>query len=420
MPVAAPMILPPEAFLSLAAGLALLFISNFTLTFSGVGALFVRLALAPPALLYFWDFAYGPYDPSPGVKGPWRQATLALSTIGLYGVMRVIETAFVGALDKQPPCWVTMDGKPMVMPKSIASRLFYAFDLTTSLRGTSWSSDRHWEWAPTALRRAQPSSRLRFVGKAVVMLLLRYLAFDAVDVLVKSESWSTRARYPVTDNALPISKQLLFSFAASFVSLLNITLAYGVLSTLAVLCGASPASWPPMFSSPFAAASLADFWTWRWHNMFRRVFDRLSLLFLAPFSSPDATQSLKSPVRRWARIIVVFVLSTIYHLFIMARLDRTNPHALSERTLIDVSILSFFLVQPLGLFIEVFVIMPIATTWFGPEKVKIVTRVWAWMFLLWMGRYWADVWVRKGLWAQDEKTVQFSPIRGVLRGEWNI
>lgn len=34
----------------------------------------------------------------------------------------------------------------------------------------------------------------------------------------------------------------------------------------------NPRSWPPLLRSPWSATSLADFWTYRWHSILRRMF----------------------------------------------------------------------------------------------------------------------------------------------------
>ena len=67
-----------------------------------------------------------------------------------------------------------------------------------------------------------------------------------------------------------------------FSSALGILISYTILSIICVALGSPPSTWPPIFTSPFSATSLGDFWSHRWHAIFRRNFDRLSHLSHPP------------------------------------------------------------------------------------------------------------------------------------------
>ncbi|KAF8310985.1 hypothetical protein DL93DRAFT_2083933 [Clavulina sp. PMI_390] len=54
--------------------------------------------------------------------------------------------------------------------------------------------------------------------------------------------------------------------------LYGLELIFAVISAIAVLCGSSPAGWPPLFDNPWASTSLHDLWGRRWHQLFRRSF----------------------------------------------------------------------------------------------------------------------------------------------------
>jgi hypothetical protein len=92
----------------------------------------------------------------------------------------------------------------------------------------------------------------------------------------------------------------------------------------------------------------------------------------------------------------------------------------NEITFLERETLLFFLLQPVGMLLEVTVVKPLSKGFLNnkPEYVVIFTRIWTWVWLLWTGRYWSDVWIRHGLWAPSERVVGYSLVRGLLYGEW--
>jgi hypothetical protein len=125
-------------------------------------------------------------------------------------------------------------------------------------------------------------------------------------------------------------------------------------------------------------------------------------------------EKLHSPLpphlRKTLRAALIFLLSGVFHLLLMYRLTTSETHL--HPTFFDRSTLLFFLSQPVALLIERTVIEPLAggNVW--------VTRCWAWAWLLFSGRWWADVWVRRGSWDHAEQVVGYSVVRGLLKGQW--
>ena len=78
------------------------------------------------------------------------------------------------------------------------------------------------------------------------------------------------------------------------------------------------------------------------------------------------------------------------------------------RTFLDPSILKFFLLQPMGLAMETLVVVPFCDATFGVRWRNAITRTWTWMFMLFLGMYWSDMWVSSGLWDENEKVVGIS------------
>ena len=399
------LLVPPETTLSISIAFDLVVLSIFLSTWHNVPGTLIQLFIAPFAVYYFLDYGFGNYV----THGPAVQ--VALAVVGVYGVMRVLETTFVGLLDAKLPYWI-VEGKEAPMPTSLLGRLAYAIDLTTSLRGNSWFANTHWNWAPRALSVNSPTrfmTRSQFQISNLLSLIQQYLAYDILDTINKSRTWDTSSPYPIT--SLPWYEQIIFSTSVCACTALSITVPYTVVSSIFVLLGSYPGSWPPMFDAPFTATSLADFWTKRWHAIFRRVFERLSIVVLRVVPAPKRVQHT-------IRSLLVFSLSASLHIMIIYRVDMSQTE--HPRTFLDPSILKFFLSQPPGLALEILFVLPLCNTFLTPRWRNVVTRIWTWVFLLWAGRFWSDVWVGRGFWGPTQRCVGWSVVRGVLYGQWAI
>lgn len=119
---------------------------------------------------------------------------------------------------------------------------------------------------------------------------------------------------------------------------------------------------------------------------------------------------LPAHLRKTVRAVTIFGLSTMLHLLLMYRLPTSETH--HHPAFFDESIMKFFLSQPIALLAEKFIVQPLSggNLW--------VTRIWAWTWMLYSGRWWADVWVRRGMWDQGEKVVGYSLVRGLWNGNW--
>lgn len=395
------LLVPLESHTPITIGLTLLNIANFTKTYpnSLIGFL-TRLFLAPLAIQQFLEYGYAPY------VTVGSEIDVGLAVVGLYGIMRVLETTFVSIADSEPPRWVvTSTGERLPLPTTLLGRVAYALDATFSLRGTSFFADTHWDWAPrTLLQQAQTQnlSRWGFVRSRFTSLLMQILAIDVVDSVAKSRVWPRFPPNPYPITSLPLHEQLVFSICVCLQTALSISVPQTMISILGVAAGLDPAGWPEMFDAPFAkTTSLREFWTRRWHLIFRRVFGRLA-----------------RAVPLLPRAVTIFAFSALLHMFLMYRIDMHVPYSVDPtRAFFDTSIIMFFLSQPLGLLIEALVVLPLINRL--PEGwQKNAGRIWAWAWMVWAGRYWSDVWVHRGMWLPHERMVGWSVVRGILYGDW--
>ncbi|TDL20606.1 hypothetical protein BD410DRAFT_790837, partial [Rickenella mellea] len=259
--------IPIESAPSISAGCNILLLSIYSLTTGNPSWSLFRIAVAPVIFYFIWDFGFGPY------VTPANQVAVGMAVVAMYGLMRLLETTFDEFMDDTPSRWV-YKGKELPLPTTFFQRLLFSIDLQTSLRGTSWFADTHWNWAPQALLTSpcRNQSRSQFIRNAIFWYAIQYLAIDILDTINKSRTWDTTHPYPIT--SLSILEQLVFSLSVCSYTILAITYMFSVISAIAVALGSAPANWPPMFDAPFSATSLADFWGRRWHWIFRRVFSR--------------------------------------------------------------------------------------------------------------------------------------------------
>ncbi|KAF8306906.1 hypothetical protein DL93DRAFT_162204 [Clavulina sp. PMI_390] len=389
-------IVPPSNIASIC-----ILVGSSLLTYKGTLPSLIRAALFPPAAYYAYDVAFGPHEAT-------RAVSTGLTLMGLMYIMKAFDICIISFLDKEPPHWVK-DGKPVPLPTTLTGRLLYGFDMLSSTRGTSWFPGYSWNWAPKYISayRTPPRSRITTVLMRIFSLAVQYIAIDAFDAIAHSETWEQ----PVL--SLPFPKQILFSLCICVTTYLTITIPETIYSTTFIALGSNPDTWPPIFNRPFAASSLQDFWSNKWHHIFKRAFDRLSLLpmLLVPRSVPLSA-------RRVLRALIIFGFSAAFHLVLVERMFGAKSLG-KVWQFVDSSTLLFFLLQPLGLLIERAVLVPLASPL--PNAARIwVTRLWAWGWLLWTGRYWADAWARAGMWGADEGYVGWSPVRGLLYGQWIV
>lgn len=388
---------------------AYLLLAIFTLTLrSSLFVVNLRLVLCTASSYCFWRFGHG-------FEAPNRLVESGMAIISIYGIYRNIEMG-IGYLLEPIPRWV-LQGEEQKLPQTLVWRIIWSLDLLFSMRGTSYLPYAHWNFVPAALidpKHTMP--RGTFVKDQIISLIGQFLLIDLFDTTIKARSWPTMPAsfHPIT-SLQPLSIQLYYTIVVCMMTALSISVPYTTLSIVAVMVGSSPASWPPLFDDPFHATSLQSFWTHRWHASFRRVFLVVSAAVVDLLNSFIVNARAKAAFRG----LCIFLSSCVMHLYLMYRIRPPKATA-HEIIFLEKETLLFFLLQPVGMLLEVIAVKPLSKGFLDsmPEYVVIPTRIWAWVWLLWTGRYWSDVWVRHGLWAPSERVVGYSLIRGLLYGEW--
>ncbi|KAF8307585.1 hypothetical protein DL93DRAFT_2232099 [Clavulina sp. PMI_390] len=349
---------------------------------------------------------------------PRRTISPIITFNGAILLFKAFDICIVSLWDQQPPHWVR-NGKRVPLPRALLGRIGYAFDLFSTVRGSSWFEGYSWDWAPAYVASYSPPVRSRFAyaARGILYLGFCYISLDVFESITRLETWELPLARPVLSQ--PMSTQLLHSFCFCVIMYFGMTISHALFATLLVALGSSPKAWvPPFPRNPFTATSLQDFWSNTWHHYFKRSLKRavIPIMMLVPQRWPWS-------MRRVIRAVIIFGMNTIIHLYIVARISSSlNPNAGPAWRFIDKSTLIFFLLQPIGLLIEREVLIPLSTSLLRahPSVRAWLIRLWAWSWLVWTGRYWLDVWVRSGMWSPGEGYLGWSPIRGLLFGQWFV
>ena len=157
---------------------------------------------------------------------------------------------------------------------TIPNVLLDALDLMFSMRGIGWS----WSHKPFPKTTTWSTS----IPTILAEFLLEFVAFDTSQYLIQ------RIRPPVNDPAggtiFDSTLSVVPRFAgAAFCAACGAMMVYMVIDMFylaSALIGRvllrQPAwRWPPLFERPLTSTSLADFWSFRWHQIFRYPFVEL-------------------------------------------------------------------------------------------------------------------------------------------------
>ena len=162
-------------------------------------------------------------------------------------------------------------GTPVERPLTIPNVLLDAFDLMCNPRGIRWS------WGPKSFLRTLPPPPS--LAAVIVKLLLKLAVYDIAISIVRGArpSLSNPVGDTIFDPRLdPLPRAALAVFLTLFCGICIYTIIEVIyhIPTLVgrVLLRQHAADWPAVSARPWMATSIADFWSFRWHQCLRRTF----------------------------------------------------------------------------------------------------------------------------------------------------
>jgi hypothetical protein len=212
-----------------------------------------------------------------------------------------------------------------------------SIELAFNLRGHDWCWGKGLHTPPeTRPTHSTPA----FLATVSSSALTHWLLCDTLHYTVQSFSPTTFGSPiggSIIDESLPplqrYSRSTMITILSGFTIYTAIQTVYDITTLVGVLIFQQrPSQWPPVFHAPWRSTSLADFWSRRWHQVFRRCF--VSLGF-EPFSF---LLGGKAP-----GVLGAFFISGILHDLGMWGMGRgTNPWAVT----------GFFLMMAVGIIFE--------------------------------------------------------------------
>ena len=274
---------------------------------------------------------------------------------------------------------------PTERPLSISNVLLDALDLVFNMRGIGWS----WSYKPFPKSTTWSTSIPTILGK----LILKFVAFDISQGLIQRVRPSVNL--PGGDTIFDPILSMVPRYAwAAFCTVCGavmvytmIDIFYHIMALIGLILLRQPAwQWPPFFHRPWMSTSIADFWGFRWHQVFRHIFIVLG-------SRPGGAL-----LGRPGALIGAFALSGILHDFGACGLGRGMELS---------SVTGFFLLMGVGGALE-----------YGFKRMtgRRVGGIWGWMWTMVWSIGWGtmiiDAWARHGILASD--FFPFVPRPGML------
>ena len=263
---------------------------------------------------------------------------------------------------------------PIERPLTISNVLLDALDLMFNLRGIGWS----WSHKPFPKTSTWSTSIPAILAK----LLLKFVAFDISLCLMQRirPSVNDLGGDTIFDSTLSMVPRFARGASCTVCGAMMVYTMVDMFYLISALIGRillrQPAwRWPPLFERPWASTSLADFWRFRWHQMFRYVFVVLG------------SRPVGAKLGRPGALLGAFAVSGIMHDLATWGLGK----GMESR-----SVSGFFLLMSVGAALEY---------GFKQATGRRVGGVWGWVWTMVWSIGWGtmiiDAWARRGLMASD-------------------
>ena len=251
--------------------------------------------------------------------------------------------------------------------------LLDAADLSVNLRGIGWS----WSHLPNAPTESRPSVTVFL--HTLVSILFHLAASDVTHRFVQLFGPNTISS-PEGGSIFDLSLSPLIRYSCS--TLITFSVGFMIYASMQAMCQIfslfsliflchSPTQWPPLFDHPWLATSLSQFWSRRWHQLFKDIF--------VSFGG----NTLDLLMGRIGRVLGAFFVSGLLHAFGLWGLGQGGEF---------LKVIGFFMIMALGILLE--------NSWkfFTGSRVDgFFGRVWTFVWLVGWGNILVDAWTTKGL-----------------------
>ncbi|KAF8807055.1 hypothetical protein BYT27DRAFT_7190770 [Phlegmacium glaucopus] len=251
--------------------------------------------------------------------------------------------------------------------------LLDGLDLSLNLRGIGWS------WSCLPKPPTESRSSFTFFLHNLASFLFHVVFFDVVHRLVQifePNTIGSPVGGSIFDPSLPplyrYSRSTLITLFAGFTIYAAIQAAYLFLTLFSLIfLRHSPSQWPPIFNHPWFSTSLSQFWSRRWHQLFRDVFVSFGGNTLTFFMG------------RVGGVLGAFFISGLLHTFGLWGMGRGGEF---------IKVTGFFMLMAVGTLLE--------HSWkslTGSRVDGFLGRVWTLVWLLGWGNLLVEAWSTKGL-----------------------
>jgi len=263
--------------------------------------------------------------------------------------------------------------RPTNVPLTYPQILLDAANLIFNLRGIGWS------WSPLPRPPIDPRSSLTFFFHTLLSFLFHLVLSDVTQRLVQNfgpDTIGSAVGGTIFDPSLPplhrYSRSSLITLISGFSIYAALQAAY-LLAALffLIFLRHSPCQLPPIFNHPWFSTSLSQFWSKRWHQLFRDVF--------VSFGGEPLTL-LMGPV---GGILGAFFVSGVLHTLGLWGMGRGGEF---------IKVTGFFMMHGVGVLLEY--------SWkqlTGSRVDGFFGRVWTLVWLVGWGNFLVDAWSMKGL-----------------------
>ncbi|KAL4068169.1 hypothetical protein J3A83DRAFT_4097323 [Scleroderma citrinum] len=276
---------------------------------------------------------------------------------------------------------------------STPSVIMDALDLSVNVRGVGWN----WSKSIYVPPESRPtSSRTAFCLYVLLSALVHGFISSILQISIQAfspETFTVLSGGSIFEASLPPLIRYVRSSIISTVVLLGIysvmQVTYDVLTIFGVVVlRQDPAQWPPFFQAPWMATSLRDFWSRRWHQLYRRAFVILG------------GWPLSFVFGRAGYIIGSFIASGIFHNVVVIMLNGNVE--------MWCMLLSF------GMMATGIVLEDIFTALTGRKFDGWNGRLWAMAWMVVWGNLMVDGFARAGMFASTSVSDSASPLRAFV------